>query len=66
LTLCIFFECLSERRDVDVDINLLDYQSYPDADHDLIFGNDLALCGDEQAQNVECPTGETHGSFVAP
>src|SRR5216684_4378079 len=60
-----FFQRLSKRRDMDVDIAFLDDQPGPDLRHQFVLGDDLALRRDQYAQDVERPVGEAYRGLVA-
>src|SRR3954452_5818953 len=42
-------------RDLDVEVGLFDYPSWPDRPHNGVFGDQLARLVDQNAQQIDCP-----------
>src|SRR6185437_13588792 len=57
-------ECLAQRRDLHLDVALLDDGARPDAREQLLLGDELAACLDENEQHVERPRAERNGHIT--
>src|ERR1700749_4485350 len=44
---------LAQGRDLDVEVGLLDNQSWPDPGHQLVLRNERAFCAGQYAQDLE-------------
>jgi hypothetical protein len=61
-----FVQRLSQGRYVDVDVAVIDDQPRPNLRHQVVLGNHLALCRDQNAKNVEHPAADMHQGLIAP
>ena len=62
----VLVECLPERRNLDLEVVLLDHQPRPDPRQQFVLGDDIAPGGGQHDRHVERAAAQPHRNPVTP